>query len=288
MTAAARRLGRSVPGMSHALRRLRTTFDDPLLVRAGRGMVLTDRAEALRPALGTVLSDVAQLVSSPREVVPAELERTFRLHVTDHVLLVLGPMLERRLRAEAPRVALDYRAVQANTPEVLREGRIDAAIGVFHTGLPELRRRWLFDDRLVCAVREGHPEVGARLDLETYTRLAHIRIAPRGRPGGIVERMLAAEGRERRVARSVPYFLAALHLTAASDDVLTASERMLHTLGPSLGLRVLEPPLPFAPYPLVLLWHPRRGEDPAHRWLRTLLFDVAPDVAPSAPPSASR
>ena len=45
-TRAAQRLGRSQPAVSHALARLRDALDDDLLVREGRGMVPTPRAEA--------------------------------------------------------------------------------------------------------------------------------------------------------------------------------------------------------------------------------------------------
>ncbi|MEM1418591.1 MAG: LysR family transcriptional regulator [Myxococcota bacterium] len=280
VTRAAARLHKSVPGTSHALGRLRETLGDPLLVRAGRGMALTARAEALRPALREALAHVESLLTPPEAVDPRTLERTFTLHVTDHVLLVLGERLEARLAAEAPRVAFAFGAVKTDTPDALRAGRLDAAIGVFKGGFPELRRRLLFKDRFVCAVREGHPRVGKTLDLDTYTRLSHVRIAPREQPGGIVDTLLEAEGRTRHVARSVPYFHAALHLAASTDHLVTASKRMLEVLAPTLGLRLLEPPLPFQPYPLALLWHPRKSDDPAHRWLRELLVDVAKEAAP--------
>jgi DNA-binding transcriptional LysR family regulator len=42
--------------MSHALARLRERLGDPLLVRAGRGMVLTPRAEALRARVHSVVA----------------------------------------------------------------------------------------------------------------------------------------------------------------------------------------------------------------------------------------
>ncbi len=287
VTRAAARLGKSIPGTSHALARLRETLGDPLLVRAGRGMVRTARGEALRPAVRETLTRVEALLTAPEAVEPATLERTFRLHVTDHVLQVLGARLEARLADDAPRVDLDFGAVRTDTPDALRAGRLDAAIGVFPRSFPELQRRLLFRDRLVCAVRKGHPEVGKTLDLTTYARLSHVRIAPREQPGGIVDTRLAAKGLERRVARSVPYFHAALHLAATTDHVVTASKRMLEVLAPTLGLRVLEPPLTFEPYPLALLWHPRRSHDPGHRWLRELLAEVARDAAPARALAAS-
>src|SRR3954470_24677795 len=104
VTGAARRLGLSTPAMSHALARMREKLGDPLLVRAGRGMVLTPRAEALRPRVHTLVNEVRQAVGPPRPFVPAELARAFVIHATDYVLAALGPAVDRVLQREAPRV----------------------------------------------------------------------------------------------------------------------------------------------------------------------------------------
>jgi DNA-binding transcriptional LysR family regulator len=105
--------------------------------------------------------------------------------------------------------------------------------------------------------------------------LEHIQIAPRGRPGGYVDELLAARGLSRRVARAVPYFSAALQMVASSDRILTVSERIARLAAPTLGLTVVEPPLPLEPFALSMVWHPRFDADPAHRWIREQLLDVS-------------
>jgi DNA-binding transcriptional LysR family regulator len=161
----------------------------------------------------------------------------------------------------------------------LREGTIDLAIGIYGGLPPEMRTRPLFTDRFVCVVREGNPHVGPRISLEDYVRLEHIQVAPRGRPGGYIDRMLAERGAGRRVVRAVPYFMAGLLLAAESDSILTISERITRLFAPRLGLRILEPPLPLLPYTLSLLWHPRVDGNASHRWLRDALLRAAKDVA---------
>jgi DNA-binding transcriptional LysR family regulator len=279
VTRAAEQVGLSTPAMSHALARLRVQLGDPVLVRAGRGMVLSERAQRLAPRVRALLDEVQGVLTPPAPLDLGRLVRTFRIHATDHVLAVLGPAIDRRVRALAPRVALQFLPNQPDDAAALREGRIDLAIGVYADLPPELRLRRLFDDRFVCVVRADHPGVGATLPLEVFLALDHVLVAPRGRPGSTVDGVLAELGHKRRVVRVVPYFLAALLLVAESDSVLTVSERIAQALAPRLGLRVLEPPLPLAGYTLKALWHPRAEAEPAHVWLRSQLVAAAEELA---------
>lgn len=279
VTGAARRLGLSVTATSHALARLRDRLEDPILVRAGRGMVLTPRAEEMRDKARAALVDATAVLSKQRPFAASELQRTFSVHATDHVLAVLGCALDRVVRAEAPQADVRFLPNAADDAAVLREGAIDAAVGIYGALPPEMRTRPLFTDRLVCVVRDGNPRVGKRLTLEDYAGLDHVQVAPRGRPGGYVDECLAELGVSRRVARAVPYFLSGLLLVAETDYVLTVSERVAGAFASRLGLRMLEPPLALRPYQLSLLWHPRMDGDAAHQWFRQAFVRAAKIVA---------
>jgi DNA-binding transcriptional LysR family regulator len=279
VTRAARRVGLSTPAMSHALARLREQLDDPLLVRAGRGMVLTPRAEALRERVHAVLNDARRALAPPRPFRPSELERTYVIRSTDYVLVILGLVVDRLLREEAPGVCLRFLPNTTDDPAQLREGTSDLAVGIYGELPQELRHRQLLTDRFVCAVRQGHPTVGKRLSLDQFTQLAHIQIAPRGLPGGYIDDVLRGLGRSRRVARAVPTFLTAMQLAAGTDYLLTVSERVASTFGPTFGLRILAPPVELRPYALSLLWHPRFDGDEAHEFLRGVFVRAANEAA---------
>lgn len=164
----------------------------------------------------------------------------------------------------------------------LREGTADLSVCMLGHFPAEFRTRKLFTDRFVCAVREGHPGVGSRLGLDDWLSLEHVVVAPLGRPSR-VDAALEERGLSRRIRQVVPYFMAGLHVAATTDCVLTASERAARALGGTLGLRILEPPLPLAPYALHLLWHPRLENEPANAWLRDVLVRAASEAAPEEP-----
>ena len=275
VTRAARRLGLSTPATSHALARIRIQLGDPLLVRAGREMVLTPRAEALRPKVRSAVEQAAQALEPDRPFKANELRRSFAIHASDYVLAVLGVELDRLVQAGAPGVDLRFIANSPDDPAALREGSADLSIGIYGDLPPELKTKILLTDRFVCVVRTDHPTVKHRLSLDQFLALEHIQVAPRGRPGGYVDDVLAERGHTRRVARAVPFFLAALRLAAATDYVLTISERVARIMAPYLDLRVIEPPLALRPYALKLIWHPRYDRDPGHAWLRDAMQRAA-------------
>jgi DNA-binding transcriptional LysR family regulator len=284
VTGAARRLRLSTPAVSHALARIRERLGDPILVRAGRGMVLTPRAESMKTQVRAVVEEARRALEPKRPFVARELERTFVVHTTDYVMTVLGVPFDRILRKEAPSVRVRFVPNTTEDASMLREGGSDLAIGIYGELPQEMRSRQLMTERFVCVVRERHPQVGARLSLEQYVQLKHVQVAPRGLPGGYLDDVLREAGLTRHVARAVPYFVSALQLVSETDYVLTIGERIASRLAESFGLRVLDVPLELRPYALSLVWHPRFDADDGHRFLRDVLTRAAEEhVGPAHP-----
>ncbi len=280
VTRAAQRLGLTQSAMSHALRRLREVFADPLFVRTPRGVLPTPRAAQLAEPLARVLSELERLTAHPTGFDPATLTRRMALLTSEYVDVVVLPQLLSQLLHKAPRLDLEVRGVWFELEGALEEGRVDVALGVFPQLSPRVMQQRLFDDRLVCLLRNGHPAARGRLSLERFAALPHVQIAPRGVPGGPVDEALSKRGLQRRVAVRIGSFLSALQLVARSDLVLTAPERLVRALRGGLPLRVLEPPLELPPFTIYQVWHERRQEDPAHAWLRGVLAEIARALQP--------
>lgn len=279
VTRAARRAGLSTPAMSHALARVRERLGDPILVRAGRGMLLTPRAQALKPQVHDLVAEARRALAPERPFVPRELARTFVVHATDYVLAILGPAADRILRAEAPEACVRFVPNTLDDPALLRDQGSDLAVGIYGDLPREMRSRQLLTDRFVCVVRRGHPALAARLTLDRFAALAHIQVAPRGQPGGYLDDVLRERGLTRTVARAVPYFMTALQLVAETDYVLTISERIAKRFAGALSLELVEVPLKLRPYALSLVWHPRVDGDAGHRFLRDVFVRAAKEAA---------
>jgi DNA-binding transcriptional LysR family regulator len=270
---AADRVGISKTAMSHALARLRAQAGDPILVRAGHDWVLTEAARALTPRIRSIVEE-ARAVLAPQELETDTLQREFRIFAADLVLSLVGAGLDHEAARDAPEVNLRFLPLPADVAPSLRDGG-DLAIGVFPDLGTSFRTVRLFADRLVCVTRTGLLADRSPLSLNRYIAMQHVQVAPRGRPGGCVDDVLATQGLTRRIARSLPQFLSAFDLVANSDYILTVSARLATLHATRFGLDVLEPPLPLPGFEISQVWHPRVDSDPGHRWLRRAISQVA-------------
>jgi len=272
--AASARLGLSASATSHALARLRELLDDPVLVRSGRNLAASARAQRLRPIVRRLLEDVERALAPERALDPATLQRAFAVAATDYAELVVVAPTGELCASEAPRVDL-YSKPLRDLQGQLRNGDADLAIGVFRAPSDDIHPEELFRDELVCLFRRGHPALDKPLGVARYAALDHVLVAPRGSPRGAVDEALAEQGLGRRVARTVSNFLVAPHLVARSDYVLTISARIAALFAEDLDLVTRKPPLPLRDYGVSMAWHARNDADPAHQWLRDSVRSVA-------------
>jgi DNA-binding transcriptional LysR family regulator len=275
VTRAAARVGLSQSATSHALSRLRELYGDPLLVRRGRSLALTPRAERLLPTLERGLADLQAAVEPEPVFDPQSARRSFAVGMADYGhAVVMGPLL-RALENKAP--GIDLTSVTfPNVEELTASGDMDMAIGV--TGRPlsgKVQSRHLFDDEFVCLLRKGHPRAKKKLTLEHYLSLRHVVVAPSGTAGSLVDDVLGERGYERRIALRVSSFLVAPIVVSQTDFVSTIPKRLALQLAPRFELQVVPPPLALPKFGLSLFWHARFEHDPAQRWLRQLTYEVS-------------
>jgi DNA-binding transcriptional LysR family regulator len=285
---AARRLGLSPSAMSRALARLRETTGDPLLVRAGRGLVPTPRALALREPVGRLVQD-GEAVLRPAEMLDLKgLVRTFTLRASEGFAETLGPALIARLEKEAPGVRLRFVQKPNKDSAPLRDGSIDMDLGVVGSATsPEMRSQALFRDRFIGVVRKGHPLSKGRVTAARYASGRHVLVSRRGLDRGPIDDALAPLGLERKIVTIVGGFATALALARASDLIATVPERGTTSLRE--GMHSFALPVATPEVTVSLLWHPRMDADPAHRWLRERVREAcARKRAVLAPGSASK
>ena len=271
---AAARLALSPSATSHALARLRELLGDPIVVRAGRSLVLTPRAERLRPQVTRILEDVGRLLAGDTTIDPAQLSRAFTVGTNDYGERVLLVELGHRLAREAPGV--DLFAVRAPSfVEALRDGSHDLGLAAITSMPSDIEVESLVQERFVALLRRGHPAARSRLTLRRYAALEHVLVAPRGTPRGVVDQLLEAQGLRRRIARTVATFGVAPYVVADSDYVVTLAERIARPLAAQLDLVVCPCPKEIPTFEISMAWHRRHDGDPAHAWFRQQLREVA-------------
>lgn len=270
---AAERLRLSPSAMSRALARLREVTGDPLLVRAGRGLVPTPRALELRERVGQLVDDAEAVLRPVDMLVLSRLVRTFTLRTSEGFVENFGPDLLRRITSEAPGVNLRFLPKPNKESTALRDGSVDLETGVIgaSTG-PEVRTQALFRDRFIGAVSKEHPLSQGAVTTAGYAGGRHVLVSRRGLDRGPIDDALETLGLARQIVITVGGFSSALALARGSDLIASVPER--HTGNLRAGMHSFALPVPVPEVTVSMLWHPRLDADPAHRWLRGCVREV--------------
>ncbi len=272
MTAAARHLHLSQSAISHALARLRVTFDDELFVRVGNAVVPTALARSIIDPVREALQGVEQALVAAARFDPATSTRGFRIGLRQaNEARVFAGIVARSLR-DAPRVTLagvNFR--RSEVAEDLARGELDLAIDVASDATVGLRALPLQTDTMMVAARRGHPSIAGAIDLSTYLAADHVQASPRPSGPGLEDEGLTALGERRRVAVRCQNIWSAWQIVAQSDLVLTLLGTHAASLLPVADNQILPLPFEIVPRPLQLLWHPVAERDPGNIWLRGVI-----------------
>ncbi len=110
------------------------------------------------------------------------------------------------------------------------------------TGAATIAAATLYTEEFVIATRAGH-RFAADPTLDRYCAMRHLVVSLTGDTHGFVDDALARQGRERRVALSVPSFLMALSVIAETDLATALPRRFVAMHAARFGVAGTAPPL---------------------------------------------
>lgn len=269
LTRAAEKLFVAQPTVSAALARLRTMFNDPLLVRVGNRMEPSARAEEVIKYLTPALDAMSVALSMTHDFDPLTSKMTFRIGLSDDVESGLLPPLLRALRVEAPNVVVVVQHVDYwRIPDLLAAG--DVTVGISQTkGLPANAKRKVLrtmQARVVRADKSTTP-----LSLDEFCQRPHVQVSPTANTQGVVDDWLKDIGRERKVVLSVPQFSSLPAILAGTDLLACCLDYAAQGMERWGNLQAETLPFETAALELAMVWLSTTDSDPAERWLRSRL-----------------
>ena len=273
---AAVKLDLSQPAMGHALRRLRTLFDDPLLARGREGMTPTGRALSLEPQVREALSAAYRLVEKRTLFSPSESRQEFTVMTAEYIEYLLLPHLIARLKEEAPFVRVTFRSAQPDRAlEWLERGELDFRLGWWPESAPALRVKRLLRDPLVCIARNGHPLIDGAITEEQFMGIPHVVQSERMKSARrAIEQVVLLRHRHLQIQFKVQDALALCNVIVHSDLIGTLPERFARALSTKFPLQVMPIPMVITEIRQAMYWHERTHNEPSHRWFRQLISDL--------------
>ena len=284
VTRAARRLRMTQPAVSNALARLRATMQDQLFIRTRYGIQPTPKALELAPVIAEALARIDDVVLGQQDFDPATADRLMTIAPNGYVEFVLAPAIVARVSAVAPGIQLRLTPYGNDLIETgVTSGMTAMALGRIIDPPDNWVVQHLMDDGFACVVRANHPSVGSSVSRKQFERLMHVNVLPPGRLRAGLFEALEQQDLRREVAVSVANFLAVPEIVAVTDYCATLPRLICHRLADDRRLRVVPAPVNLGSFPVEMAWHVRYRHDPAHRWLRSLVDDMAKKLAAPRP-----
>lgn len=275
VTTAAKRLFVGQSAVSASLKRLRTLFGDPLFVKAGRGMVPTERALQILPAINHSLTQIHTFTFAPPSFDPAKASVTLRIGMSDDNEIVFLPAIITALQKRAPHVHVIVRPVNhLNICAALDSGDVDVGMSVFGELSSWHASEVLYKQGYGCLYDPLHQQNSKRFTLKRYLQSQQVIVTFDGTLAGKIDGILAAQKMQREVRVGTTRFATLPHLVKGSNLVASLPELIGRVLAKNHGLAFC--PLPFDVPPGLprLAWHRRNDADPVNQWLRKVITEA--------------
>ncbi|HCN46661.1 MAG TPA: nodulation protein NfeD [Pseudomonas sp.] len=276
ITRAAERLHMTQSATSGVLGRLRTYFEDDLLVQVGRKMMLTPLARDLEIPVREVLLKIQTSITAKPVQDIAESKRHFRIMASDYLISVLFAEVIREVNLQAPLMTFELISPGETAREMLMRGEVDLMIAPDHYIVKEHPSQLLFEEQHVCVVCRDNQAVGERLTLEQYLELGHVSVVfGRNRTPGIEEWFMSEYGCKRRLEVITHDFNTLPQLVVGTQRVATVHSRLARLYARNLPLRIVPSPVALPAMQEYMSWHRSLDRDPVLAWLRGKLLEMA-------------
>jgi len=286
VTRAAGQLNITQPAMSNGLKRLRTLFNDPILVRTSDGMVPTERARALAPAIRKILLELEEALQGEEEFNVLNSQRVFRLMASDYAASTLLPKLLKRINKIAPNVTIDIMTPSDVNFHDVEAGKIDMAINRFDELPQSFHQKTIWRDSFSCLFSADNPIV-SKFNLNTYLSAKHVWVSKTGFGVGVgmdpkdvqklgwVDEALARLGKQRNIKVFTRNYHVAMQLALEDELVATLPTRAALIHKNDANYTVLKPPFDIPDIELKMIWSPLLHHDASHIWFRQLVIEAA-------------
>ena len=270
---AANRLNVSQSAVSHTLDKLRTTFDDPLFVRSGRGIVPTARALSLQEPISSILGEL-QSLTYEREFDPNTEAVEFTIATNDFPMRLIFPKLLKDLYLQDLNPRLHFIPSGVPSANLSRTSRCHMLITPAPPDGNDIFKTELFQSKMVCfydAKMRKPPKTWKQF---VDCKYAEVKFSDTESSMMVLPSINTSALNPPTV--TVPNFSALPAFIKGSDLITIQLELMSKGVLKELSWAPL--PKKTKALTVYLAWHQRDNEDPAHQWLRERIVETVKSI----------
>ncbi|UYL07843.1 LysR family transcriptional regulator [Bdellovibrio sp. SKB1291214] len=259
--------------ISHGLKKLREHFNDPLFVRASKGMTLTETAKRLRPQIEDLVHKALNLSLENEKFDPLKISDRITIATSDYIEILVMPAILKRLKTEAPHLQISIRPTRGDFPKTeLESGVFDMAIAGFYKNLPEgFYETKVLEDTFSTAYRKKHPLIQGEIKPAQYSELEHALITLQGDFKDDLTKKAGEKRKPRKIVFGSYSFTGLAFTLSQSDLVLTAPTLLLNKYAEYFPIQVQPSPYPMPAINMRMVWHSRTHKDPLRLWFRNVI-----------------
>lgn len=282
ISAAAVELDLSQPGMSHALKRLRTQLNDKLFVRQGNGVAPTVYADSIAEPIRNAINFLEMSLTPEQDFDPKTSTRHFRLLLADFVEPLIMPALLQAVYANR-NITFELISPQAmRIEDAILEGSADLVAHLQADMMHEISADPLFPIEPIIAYRLGHPIIQEPNTLAAIPKYRNV--SPNLKPGAVknFEKAKISQTVTRdyiclvHSVRSIPALL------AESDCIAFLPMLFAIKMAPLYKLGYFRMPVDVLKQDVTLSWHRKNDNDKSLVWLRATIKDIIADLETEA------
>ena len=279
VTKAAEKLHLSQPAASNALARLRSTMEDPILIRSGNSMTPTGRAIEAAKQAELLIDKIESLFSPPNDFVPETSSHRFVLALTDYGMQTVGPTLLQELAKVGPNIELDIRLLgdkdsQASLSEALLNNEVDFLISRLIETPKAFNSMALFQDQFVTIASSQYSRIKQSLSEELFLQEKHLLVSFSGDRYGIVDAALHKQSKTRTIAHTVSNFYSAALMVEKTDLLCTMSGKIVADLNEKFNIQVFDCPVNMPAFSTRMYWSRVQEKKPEHVWFIQFLKSI--------------
>lgn len=278
VSGAAERMNMTQSAMSNALFRLREYFGDELLVKIGRRMELTPRAESLKDAVRDVLVQVEWTIAATSQFDPARSERQFNILVSDYSLATLIPCVLACCARVSETVRFNF-LHQVESPErLLDRGDVDLLIIPSDFCSKRHPSEVILEEEFCAIVWSEGKLARQRMTRNAFLKASHVVMQPPGGAQSLETAFFRRHDVVRRTDVATYGFTTIPQLVVGTDRIATIHGRLARHAQRTLPIKIIELPFRLPKMKQAVQWHKYRSQDAGLIWLRGLIREAARQV----------